>query len=135
MRDSVRDSKLCYAEHNFLWFTTAPLKQQWGDDWDDAPYEHNAGRPYEYREYMASKGVEPYELFVIAYMGEAELPCSGFGNSPYSVLQINKGVVAWAVFNWYMDDPVPLYAGDKYEDVLHKLEKAGVDVFVRKEWK
>lgn len=40
--------KLCYIEHNAnrAWFTSADLKDQWGDDWNDAPYAHNAGTPY-----------------------------------------------------------------------------------------
>jgi hypothetical protein len=37
---------LCYVEGFWAFFTTRPLAEQWGDDWDDAPYEHNAGRPY-----------------------------------------------------------------------------------------
>jgi hypothetical protein len=34
-----------------LWLVDAdqPLKELWGDDWDDAPAEHNAGPPYEDR--------------------------------------------------------------------------------------
>ena len=37
---------LCYVERNFAYFTSIPLELQWGDDWNDAPYEHNAGEPY-----------------------------------------------------------------------------------------
>lgn len=37
---------LCYVEGCWAFFTTKPLSDQWGDDWNDAPYEHNAGRPY-----------------------------------------------------------------------------------------
>jgi hypothetical protein len=38
---------LCYATATWAFFTTRSLKEQWGDDWNDAPYEHNAGDPYE----------------------------------------------------------------------------------------
>ena len=27
------------------YFTPLAMEDQWGDDWDDAPYEHNAGSP------------------------------------------------------------------------------------------
>lgn len=37
--------KLCYVDNNEAWFTS-DFKHQWGDDWDDRPYEHNAGSPY-----------------------------------------------------------------------------------------
>jgi hypothetical protein len=47
-------AKLCYiSEHGpTAYFTTAKLwgasgeTIQWGDDWNDAPFEHNAGTPY-----------------------------------------------------------------------------------------
>lgn len=43
--------KLCYIsshlDYHEAYFTKLPLSEQWGDDWDDAPYEHNAGMPYE----------------------------------------------------------------------------------------
>ena len=38
--------KLCYLENNIMYFTS-DIENQWGDDWDDRPYEHNAGTPYE----------------------------------------------------------------------------------------
>ena len=35
-------------EKEFMaYFTPVSLDEQWGDDWDDAPYEHNAGIPYD----------------------------------------------------------------------------------------
>lgn len=37
---------LCYISKPWAYFTTQKLEDQWGDDWDDAPYEHNAGEPY-----------------------------------------------------------------------------------------
>ena len=46
----MSDPKLCYVEGCFAYFTTlTDIKDQWGDDWDDAPYEHNAGEPYDWR--------------------------------------------------------------------------------------
>ncbi|MEK6878861.1 MAG: hypothetical protein AABY22_04600 [Nanoarchaeota archaeon] len=42
----MNNFKLCYIQDNFAYFTTQDLDKQCGDDWDDAPYEHNAGTPY-----------------------------------------------------------------------------------------
>lgn len=41
---------LCYVDGleglpSLAYFTTQGLEDQWGDDWDDAPYEFNAGPP------------------------------------------------------------------------------------------
>jgi hypothetical protein len=60
-------SRLCYisGEHGYhkddsqnwtAFFTTKPLSEQWGDDWNDAPYECNAGWPY-----LPSKWFEAYD--------------------------------------------------------------------------
>lgn len=38
--------RLCYVSGPFAYFTSKELSEQWGDDWNDAPYEHNAGEPY-----------------------------------------------------------------------------------------
>ena len=38
--------KLCYVKDNIALFTTQSLSKQWGDDWDDATFEHNADKPY-----------------------------------------------------------------------------------------
>lgn len=39
---------LCYVKGDAAYFTTRRLGEQWGDDWSDAPYEHNSGEPYEW---------------------------------------------------------------------------------------
>ena len=31
----------------YAYFTPAELEKQWGDDWDDKPYEYNAEIPYD----------------------------------------------------------------------------------------
>lgn len=49
----------------------------WGDDWDDRPYEHNAGTVYE--EYVK----DTYDLLV-PYDYNVFEPCDGQLNSPYS---------------------------------------------------
>lgn len=43
---TMKEYKLCYVEDNFAYFTN-DFENQWGDDWNDRPYEHNAGEPYE----------------------------------------------------------------------------------------
>ena len=84
------------------YFTPIELKDQWGDDWDDAPYEHNAGRPYD-DDYVNDKRVE-HEILVLPFffsryhaLGGVKLPedFSYSGNSPFCVRDINDGAVAW----------------------------------------
>lgn len=33
----MTEAVLCYVDGNCAYFTTQPLDQQWGDDWNDAP--------------------------------------------------------------------------------------------------
>ena len=44
----MKEFRLCYVNGPFAYFTTKEVSEQWGDDWNDAPYEHNAGKPYEW---------------------------------------------------------------------------------------
>jgi hypothetical protein len=54
------DAVLCYLEDGVAYFTTQDLATQWGDDWNDYPYQHNAGTPYSAGRYYFSDGrVEP----------------------------------------------------------------------------
>ena len=53
-------------------YFTSDLENQWGDDWDDSPYEHNAGPPYETHTVLKK----------IALMGYYSGPCSYHHSSP-----------------------------------------------------
>ena len=52
-------------------------KDYWGDDWDDAPYEHNAGPVYD--EY-----IKDYIDYVFPFGDFVLEPCDGEYNSSYS---------------------------------------------------
>ena len=34
-------------QEKYAYFTPISLDKQWGDDWNDTPFEHNAGIPYD----------------------------------------------------------------------------------------
>lgn len=98
---------LCYVDYPWAYFTTQPLAEAWGDDWNDAPYEHNAGSPYPWRETVRSNSdgewkmipnpSPRYSIIKVAYSdGDLETPSDLAGlNSTYSVEDINGGAVAW----------------------------------------
>lgn len=89
----VKGEKEVYA-----YFTPLSLDIQWGDDWNDSPYEHNAGSPYD-SEYFGSTRVEHEILqvpFAIPEKVYCNYPCDWGGcNSPFSVEVINLGVIPW----------------------------------------
>lgn len=130
---NIDDLKLCYVDkYGFAWFTTCPLELQWGDDWDDAPYEHNAGPPYDH--HRKSRGMEPinHETLKVAYESDHETPSSNHCNSPWSVKSINAGNVAWlSVPNWKLDDDTmkPILAGTSLRDFERLIHEAGGEVY------
>lgn len=90
----MKEFKLCYVDGNKAFFTDN-FEKQWGDDWNDAPYEHNAEEPYtNYFENSVKYKIEIKEVyFEIPYYNY--LPCDNYSNSPYSVEMINNGAIAW----------------------------------------
>ena len=119
------ESVLCYVDGSRAYFTTAPLGKQWGDDWNDAPYEHNAGRPYE--DDGAVVGMVHFE-------GPYETPAdlARDGNSRYSVEMINRGDVAWlAPERWLPEGHAakPIAAGTTYTEFVRLVHLAGGTVF------
>lgn len=43
----MKEYRLCYIDHeSHMMYFTDDMEHVWGDDWDDAPYEDNAGEPY-----------------------------------------------------------------------------------------
>lgn len=126
--------KLCYVEGNFAYFTTQELDKQWGDDWNDAPYEHNAGEPYTYFPGHEREDVEPWSIEVVAYKCHClETPAEIAGlNSSYSVQKINKGFTPWLVDRYY-DSDVVIPAGVSIEEFTALVQQAGGEVFTKVE--
>lgn len=109
----------------YAYFTPISLDKQWGDDWNDSPYEYNAEIPYDdYREGDERVEVEIVRVpFYIPYDGgwHIRFPKDWGGcNSPFSVEDINGGAVAW-IFDKERKIVVP--AGCTPEEFVEKIEK------------
>ena len=117
--------QLCYVDGHIMWFTDN-FADQWGDDWDDKPYEHNADPPYEYSEELPDEFNKHRGRFVMACWFDPDyevgLPCDKFLNSPYSVEDINAGAVAWL----FKRGAGGLMGGATVEDARAWCQKAGV---------
>lgn len=113
------DSILCYIDGNRAFFVDVPLSKVWGDDWDDAPYEHNAGQP------------SNTEAFDVYFDGPYETPADiAGGNSRYSVERINRGDIAWlSPSRWESGDIRPIHAGTSYETFCELMKLAGGTVY------
>lgn len=136
--------KLCYVSKNWAYFTTLEdLSKQWGDDWNDIPFEYNAGEPYYWREDMLERGIKPYKILRIAfYCSDLSEPCEGFCNSSYSVDDINKKKVPWLQnFDWLkhvvgigskppMDKEKSIWAGESLSEFCQKVKNLNGEVFL-----
>lgn len=107
---------------HYLYFTD-DMEKQWGDDWDDAPYEYNAEIPYddETNVLRITVKIDPTEK------GEIYLPrdygCNG--NSHFSVDMINAGAIPW-IFVYIpkrkaIGNSLSIMAGDTVLEVFNKL--------------
>ena len=121
---------LCYVNGPWAYFTTQKLEDQWGDDWDDAPYEHNAGPPYEYNP-NHDKGKEPWQIIKVAYDGMFETPYCNI-NSQYSVEMINSKAVSWLV-NWQGEKTISILAGTTLADFCKLIRQGGGKVYMEDE--
>jgi hypothetical protein len=123
-----RTAKLCYVDETWAYFTTQSLESQWGDDWNDAPYEHNAGLPYE----ASPRDKKQWEIIKLAYDGPLETPCYGIPNSSMSVEDINNGACAWLVSSRYLDPPkrVIIPAGTDISKFIALIKEAGGEVYL-----
>ena len=118
------------GKREFWAYFTPPEKfdEQWGDDWDDAPYEHNAGGPYDEDFIEKEDGTYdriPYEIVIVGFAFPefmwVKLPKDyGCGNSPFCVRDINRGAVAWA-YGTLDKATMCIQGGDSLSDFKRKL--------------
>lgn len=137
-----KNYKLFYVEpmskHScpLVCFTTGDVTKEWGDDWNDAPWEHNAGHPYynqEDAEYFElriqedglTKLVTPDEYY-------------GIPNSPFSVQDINKKITPWLTVQvWDPDSRAYtvyddlFYAGMDLDKFLKNCNTLGVQIWTK----
>lgn len=128
------------VQEYYAYFTSLPLKDQWGDDWDDAPYEYNAGEPYDslYEETDENGHWKDYEIvkvpFYLNFGGFSIMrPEDYVDNSPFSVSDINSGAVAWIYARAKNKEcnGISIMAGINPEEFLNKLKE--INNFL--EWK
>ena len=124
----MKQFKLCYVDGNIMYFTDN-FKNQWGDDWNDAPYEYNAEPPYDRRyyteyddEWCRENGKGNIKHIAFVDDGRTAQPKDGYTNSPYSVEAINKGAIAWL----YHAEAGALKGGATMAEAKRWLKKAGV---------
>jgi hypothetical protein len=125
--------KLCYIDGNKAYFTTQALSKQDGDDWNDAPYEHNAGAPYEWHK-EHDKDTKPWSIATLYFEATNPVtPCTHVQNSEFSVDMVNsKRHIPWLVIkkNYSDEIGVEIWAGTRYLDFVYAIQDNGGRVWV-----
>ncbi len=141
---SLEKAVLCYVEKNFddgvAYFTTQNIKEQWGDDWNDAPYEHNAGKPYDDHKFDAWKiikipfCVDGFEVAKSLKTTEnGDIVVINYTNSPYSVEMINNKEIPW-LHSCYASDKVSIFAGETIIEFVKKIKDFKGEVYFPCDW-
>jgi hypothetical protein len=110
--------KLCYIRYGRAFFCEKEPSEVWGDDWNDAPYEHNAGWPY-----------DPH--VAVMYDGDFDTPDTHMLNSSYSVEMINAKNVPWLKSNRYSSaPPFQIWAGATLAEFVDIVLSNGGTVYL-----
>lgn len=137
----MNEPVLCYVDGSWAWFTTQELSEQWGDDWNDAPYEHNAGSPYFFDKHDEKQGKTPWTIVQVAFNSSLEAPTEWHRNSPYSVQDINNKAIPWLQTGKYgpkdkEGNPVQIWAGTTLSEFIRLIEITKGTVYLDEEtWK
>ena len=89
------------------------MKSNGGDDWNDAPYECNAGEPY--NDYYIET------LYFETNNWTERKPCEV---GTFSVEEINKGAVAWII-----TDKFCIQAGTTMKEFIKIIEENGGSIW------
>lgn len=114
----------------YAYFTPIELSEQNGDDWNDTPYEYNAGEPYDV-DYDKDNHANNYTIIKIPFCPKSynvmfPRDWGHYENSPFCINDINSGAVAWIYdYNYNMKKSVVIHAGvspEKFRDSLKEIE-------------
>lgn len=125
----MSEYKLCYVDEPWVYFTTQDISKQWGDDWNDAPYDCNAGVPYAWKE---GDNVQRYWIRKIAIDGDYETPSTYERNNNWSVELINQGRIPWLATDRFNrnKEVIKIFAGTTLADFNTLCKKAGWQIYV-----
>ena len=111
----TKNPVLTYFDDGIAYFSPS-IEDEWGDDWNDAPYEHNAGEPY-------------HQVCTLLIRGDYKTPRCGHYNSPWSVQQINQQKIPW-VTAMDMDAVMGvILPGTGLREFIDQAKNAGLQVF------
>lgn len=128
-----KEYRLCYVDGQKAYFTDN-FEKQWGDDWNDKPYECNAGEPYnswseliEDNEDIFKRKYKHHQIKLKTLYFETNdwserKPCD---MGRFSVEEINKGTIAWV-----HTDEFNILAGTEIEEFIKIIKENGGKIYM-----
>jgi len=99
-------------------------KECWGDDWDDVPYEHNAGLVYEQFVIKTEELYIPFKYRIVE-------PSEFYDNSPFCKADFKKREIplfviiedskCYEIFEEYIRDGVSIYMFDTIDRIFRGI--------------
>lgn len=96
--------------HVVRFYLGEPGVEPWGDDWNDTPYEHNAGEVY--TEFVAGYVDVAFDFDVIVTE-----PCDGYLNSPWCKEDMLKRYVP-CLATMVLEDPYDKWRYEEFSNVI-----------------
>lgn len=116
---AMKEPKLVYIDPDAPVAYFSQASDPWGDDWNDAPYEHNSGKPYD------------WTVRVVYLDTDLETPCANTMNSNYSVEHINRGMTPWLRSPLWSSVIIAIPAGVTVKEFIDKIHAAdGIAIIV-----
>lgn len=117
--------RLCYVDLPWCYFTTQEISKQWGDDWNDAPYECNSGEPYR------GDGYSILKLAIESGRHGLNQPSdNNHGKSSYSVESINDGCCAWLESDKLERIKIKIMAGTMLHEFINLIVGIGGRIYI-----
>ena len=117
--------KLCYVDLPWLYFTDN-MDNQWGDDWDDAPYEHNAGAPYDRDTNVLKVAFDLGTTWLLTPFEN----CKKHKGRSISVQEINDSNLPW-LRSWTGDPQDNLLPGTSINEVFEFIHRLGGEIYTK----
>ncbi|WP_250479048.1 MULTISPECIES: hypothetical protein [unclassified Caballeronia] len=120
------DYRLCFVRVPWAFFTRVALDRQWGEHWDQAPYELHAGLP-------DSSRIHP--ILKVAFDGPFFPPDAGRNGHSLSVRELNEGAAPWLRTEGnFHGEPVHIMAGVTLRQFHLLVSMAGGTLYAPIDW-
>lgn len=121
---------LCYVDGPWAYFTTQALSEQGGDDWNDAPYQHNAGDPYE----PCGDQAGAWRIVRVAFEPGIAMSSPADTEGRYSVDDVNARLIPWLAELDYRacrtDPRTVIWAGTTLSQFIAVIQATGGHVYL-----